>query len=194
MGKPWPCLPAILILLIAASTSGAAQERTEAWQIGAAVLPLPDSLRAGATVLGYRSGGLEKLRAGTNGMVCLADDPAEEGFHAACYHEGLEPFMARGRALRAKGLGRASVDSARLAEIESGTLAMAKPGAVLYSVSLKDAPADPAAGLPPGTKGLAVIYLPYATEASSGLSTQPSREHPWLMFAGKPWAHAMITR
>ena len=189
-----PVSVAALMLVLSVSAPVAAQERTDAWQVGTAVLPLPDSLRAGATVLGYRTGGLEGLRTGTNGMVCLADDPAEEGFHVACYHDGLEPFMARGRALRAQGLGRAGVDSARLAEIEGGTLAGPKAGLVLYSVSLKDAVADPAAGLPDGTKGLAVIYLPYATEATSGLSTQPSREHPWLMFAGKPWAHAMITR
>jgi hypothetical protein len=194
MAKSRPVWFASLILVLAVSTPVAAQERTEAWQIAAAVLPLPDSLRAGATVLGYRTGGLERLRGGTNGMVCLTDDPAEEAFHVACYHEGLEPFMARGRALRAQGLGRAGVDSARLAEIEGGALAGPKAGLALYSVSLKDVVTDPAAGLPPGTKGLTVIYLPYATEASSGLSTQPSREQPWLMFAGKPWAHAMITR
>jgi hypothetical protein len=194
MTKPRRVQLAALMLALAATVPAAAQERTDAWQIGAAVLPLPDSLRAGATVLGYHPGGLEKLKAGTNAMVCLADDPAEEGFHVACYHEGLEPFMARGRALRAQGLGRASVDSARQAEIEGGTLTGPKAGLMLYSVTLKDTVADPAAGLPAGTKGLAVIYLPYATEASSGLSSQPSREHPWLMFGGKPWAHAMITR
>ncbi|HKP28651.1 MAG TPA: hypothetical protein VJU15_04585, partial [Gemmatimonadales bacterium] len=82
-----------------------AQLPTSDQQIAAAVLALPESMRTSAAVLGYRTAGaLTELRKGSNGMTCLADDPESPAFHVACYHESLEPFMARGRALRAQGV------------------------------------------------------------------------------------------
>src|SRR6266705_383782 len=70
-------------------------------QIAAALLAAPKGLREDATVLGYTSEGtLVVLRKGTGPMICLASNPKEEQFHVACYHRSLEPFMARGRALR----------------------------------------------------------------------------------------------
>ena len=79
-------------------------------QMAAAVLPLPNEMRAGAQILGYKTAGkLEELRPGTNGMVCLALYVTRPDFHVACYHKGLEPFMARGRELRAQGLTPADV-------------------------------------------------------------------------------------
>ena len=71
-------------------------------QITSVVLPLPADLRSGATVLGYGADGKlgVVLRKGTGDMTCLASDPKEQRFHAACYHNDMEPFMARGRALR----------------------------------------------------------------------------------------------
>src|SRR6185436_7651518 len=74
------------------------------WQIKTAVLAAPELARAGATVLGYDpSGAIVTLRVGTNNLSCLADDPKQEGFSVACYPKELEPFMARGRELRAQG-------------------------------------------------------------------------------------------
>ncbi len=169
-----------------------AQESPAAEQIAAAVSPLPESMREGAAVLGYRRGRLVSLREGTNGMICLADDPAQEGFHAACYHEDLEPFMARGRALRAEGRERDAIDSIRQAEIEAGTLPMPGEPRALYSLSSKLA-FDPAVGSAPESSGLYVIYMPYATEQSTGITATPGAG-PWLMFPGKPWAHLMIAR
>src|SRR5262245_12997003 len=68
-------------------------------QIAAVVLALPTEYRAGAKVMGYKAGtkGLVTLREGTGPFTCLASDPAAKSFHAACYHQSLEPFMARGR-------------------------------------------------------------------------------------------------
>ncbi|MGE0352180.1 MAG: hypothetical protein AB7I33_13605 [Gemmatimonadales bacterium] len=172
----------------------AAQDVPVARQISGAVLPLPDSLRAGAAVLGYRSGKLVQLRAGTNAMICLADDPSTERFQASCYHRSLEPFMVRGRALRAAGLERNAIDSARLAEVKSGTLKMPDGPAALYSVFAASDSLDPAAVDPASLGRLYVIYLPFATEASTGITTQPSRERPWLMHPGLPWAHVMIPK
>ena len=189
-------VPAVLVLALAAlgSAPAAAQDRPEPWQIAAAVLPLPDSMRNGAAVLGYRSGKLVELRAGRNEMICLTDDPAGKGFHASCYHRSLEPFMARGRSLRADGLTRREqVDSARLAEVKSGRLVMPS-AAVLSSVFAESDSFDPDAGPAPGQRALDVIYLPYATQESTGIPEIPATDRPWLMFAGMPWAHVMVTR
>jgi hypothetical protein len=171
----------------------AAQNRTPEWQISAAVLPLPDSMRAGAAVLGYRDGSLVELRAGRNGMICLTDDPAGKGYHASCYHHSLEPFMARGRALRAAGItGRNAVDSARLADIERGALAMPRSPALLVSLFSDEEPTDSIMAAPPASRALHVIYMPYATDTATGISAMPSNERPWLMYSGKPWAHVML--
>lgn len=175
------------------ATPASAQELAVDQQIAGAISPLPDNLRDGATVMGYQQGQLVELRRGSNVMICLADDPEQTGFHAACYHEDLEPFMARGRALRAAGHETAAVDSARQAEIEAGTLALPLEPRALYSVSSR-LEFDPATGTIPQARGLYVIYIPFATEQSTGISAKPAGDRPWLMYPGKPWAHVMISK
>jgi hypothetical protein len=166
----------------------------EAEQIAAAVLPLPEAMRAQATVLGYRPAGaaLVVLREGTNGMHCLADDPSDDRFHVACYHASLEPFMARGRELRAQGVVGTAVDSVRYAEVAAGTIVMPTTGA-LYQMTGPKGDFDAAAGRTREAQALYVIYIPGATTASTGLSTTPQVGAPWLMFPGTPKAHIMFT-
>jgi len=175
------------------TASACAQEPSADHQIANATSPLPDNLSAGATVLGYRGGELVTLREGSNVMICLADNPAQEGFHAACYHKDLEPFMARGRELRAAGHEAPAIEAARLAEIEAGTLAMPTEPRALYSQSSRQE-FDAATGAAPNARGLYVIYVPYATEESTGISAKPAGDRPWLMYPGKPWAHVMISK
>jgi hypothetical protein len=188
-------LLALSLVSVAAATPALAQERTAAWQIAAAVLPLPDSMRAGAEVLGYKTPGgpLVQLRPGTNEMICLTDDPKIEGYAANCYHKSLAQFMLRGRELRAAGITKKSaVDSARLAEITKGTLKMPTGPATLYSLYADSLNFDPMAGPPKGARPLISLYIPYATEESIGIPVQPAMDRPWLMYPGKPWAHLMI--
>lgn len=187
---------AILILLpwhvLGAQT--AAPARSDAWQIAAATLPLPDSLRGGAAVLGYHEGKLVQLRAGTSGMICLSDNPAQKGFQASCYHRALDPFMARGRALREGGVtDRKAIDSIRRADIRAKRYEIPR-AALLASVYADSQNFDALAGSPAGMTGLDVIYLPYATAASTGIPERPMENRPWLMYPGKPWAHVMLGR
>jgi hypothetical protein len=166
---------------------------TREQQIASAVLPAPADQRDGATVLGYGPDQrLITLREGNGLMVCLADDPADDRFHVACYHRALEPFMALGRELRSRGLSPQAVDSARFAQIESGRLRM-PAAASLYSITGQAGSYDPAANEVRGGRSLYVVYLPYATAASTGLSTAPARGTPWLMDPGTPKAHVMYT-
>lgn len=160
-------------------------------QIAAAVLPLPADMQSGATVMGYRAKDkLEVLRKGTNGMTCLALFVVRPDFHVACYHDSLEPFMARGRELRAKGTKEDSVDVIRFREIKDGKLKMPRQAA-LYSLTGKKESWDPKTGKVTGASPLGVVYMPNATAAEVGLSTKPTAG-PWMMFSGTPKAHVMI--
>lgn len=100
--------PRHTLLLIASLLSVSAAEIPSAeWQIKTAVLAAPKAQQDAATVLGYDpSGALATLRPGTNNLICLADDPKQNGFNVSCYHKDLEPFMARGRELAAQGKRR----------------------------------------------------------------------------------------
>lgn len=163
-----------------------------AQQITAAVLALPEAMRAQAGVMGYKTAGkLEELRASTNGMLCLADDPAEDKFHVSCYHTSMEPFMARGRSLRASGVKGTQVDTVRFAEVKSGKIKMPAAPASLYQVFGEAY--DASSGTVTKGSSLFVVYIPYATEKSTGLSTKPSDKTPWLMLPGTPKAHIMFT-
>ena len=69
-----------------------AQEKSVQQQVAEALMPLPDDLRAGATVIAYVSAGEKTvLREGTNHMVCIADSP-EEGFSVRCLPKNNEAF------------------------------------------------------------------------------------------------------
>ena len=193
-----PILRFAILALLAASPALAqnpANPPPAADQIAAATAPLPEEFRATASVLGYRPGqkGLIQLRSGTGAFNCLADDPAESRFHVACYHRSLEAFMARGRALRAQGHGN-QVDSIRNAEIQAGKLQMPKTPAALYSLTAQsgNVSVDAATGTVPGARRLYVVYIPFATAESTGLSTKPAANTPWLMFPGTPRAHIMF--
>lgn len=163
-------------------------------QIAAAVLPLPEEFRADARVLGYRAGShaLVPLREGKGPFTCLASDPAGEGFHVACYHQSLEPFMARGRALRASGVKGDQVDTVRFAEVRAKKLAMPTHPASLYQLFGPADAFDAATGTAPKARPLFIVYMPGATAASAGLSTKPAQGTPWLMFPGTPKAHIML--
>jgi hypothetical protein len=161
-------------------------------QIAAATLALPKEMRDGAGVMGYRTAGkLELLRPVTNGMLCLADDPAEEQFHVSCYADTMEPFMARGRALRAQGVKGAQVDKVRFAEVKGGKIKMPTAPAALYQIFAQSY--DAATGTVKGGRTLFVVYVPFATAATTGLSTVPSDSKPWLMLPGTPKAHIMFS-
>lgn len=185
----------LLLLALGVATPAAAQT-SGADQVARAVLAAPESLRDDATVLGYggeaRDGDpLTVVREGTNGIVCLADDPASEDFHVACYHESMDPYMALGRRLRADGEDRDAVQQARRAAIEAGEIE--PPSAALWSLTAPS-DVDPAAGPGEDARRLAVVYVPYADSDQLGLPPRPDGDSPWLMLPGTPWAHIMISR
>jgi hypothetical protein len=185
-------------LLLASVWIGSAEAQTPSYgspaqQIAAAVSPLPANLQGGARVLGYdASGKLVTLRAGTNDMICLADDPAGKRFHVACYHKSLEPFMARGRELHALKKSKEAIDSTRANDVKRGAYSMPSKPAALYQYFASRDSVDVAKGAINGAQYLYVIYMPYATYATTGITENPLEGGPWVMNPGLPWAHVMV--
>lgn len=163
------------------------------WQIAASVTPLPDEMRAGAEVLGYTAIGkpLVVLRKGSNDMICLAPDPSATSFHSACYHKAMEPFMERGRALRASGVTGPQVDTVRFAEVKAGKLRMPTQPSMLYQIF--GGTFDSVTAKASGGNSLFVTYIPFATPETTGLTARPTATGPWIMFPGTPKAHIMYT-
>lgn len=186
---------AVAVLLFVPPTVLSAQTPPPvAEQIAAAIQALPKEMRDGAGVMGYRTAGkLESLRPAKNGMLCLADDPAEEQFHVSCYADTMDPFMARGRDLRTQGITGAKVDTARFAEVKAGKIKMPTLPAALYQIFGPKTAYDPKTNTISGGRQLFVVYIPFATAQSTGLSTAPSDTQPWLMLAGTPKAHIMFS-
>ena len=165
-------------------------------QIAAALQAAPEDRRAGAEVLGYAAAGGKSavvvLRAGSNDLVCLADQPGDDKFSVACYHKSLEPFMRRGRELDAADVTGEERMKRRWSEADAGTLAMPKTPATLYV--LTGTRFDPASGKVVDPYLRYVVYTPYATQETTGLPlSPPGPGGPWLMFPGTAGAHIMIT-
>lgn len=181
------CLRALAFLALLPGALAA--QRPVDLQIEEAVDPLPRGLRNGATVLGYLSGSttLAVIREGDNAFICLADEPGSDRFQVSCYHRALEPYMARGRELRAQGLSRDESRERREREILAGTLPMAM--ATLYSLY---GTINPVTGRPDSVNTLRVLYMPYATIEDTGLPPSGAGGRPWLMSPGSPRAHLMI--
>jgi len=165
-----------------------------ALRIAAAVSPAPAGMRSDATVMDYDSTGkLVTVREGTGLLICLADNPLGKSFHVACYDRELEPFMARGRALRAQHVSGDETDSIRAREIRGGKLAMPRHPTALYQYIAARDSVDGAAGVIHGASYLYIVYMPFATPETTGFPAEPlSDGGPWLMYPGKPWAHLMI--
>jgi hypothetical protein len=184
-------------MLLVTSAAGAQQKQLPSieQQVATAVMALPEPFRADATVMGWKTQGgkLEVIRKGSNGMNCLAQFAVEKRFHISCYHEGLEPFMLRGRQLREQGItAPEKIDSVRFKEVADGKIRMPVSGA-LYQLFGSETSWDAATGKLSAVTPLFVMYIPGATAASTGLSTVSRKDGPWLMFPGTPKAHIMLT-
>ena len=175
----------VLLLAVALSLTfvGAVEAQSVDDQIAEAVLPLPESLRSGATVVTYDTEGNSRvLREGTNTIVCQPDGPAD-GFSVQCYHESRVPTRNFQAALRAQGKSDEEVQAGVSAAQEAGTLQALPSGSMHYRLQGDDAES---ASL------LWTIRIPGATHESTGLPTEPGDGTPWLMRAGTPAAHVMI--
>ena len=171
------------------------QKLNKEQQIIAALFAAPQEVREGAKVYGFDdAGNFITLREGSNEMICIADDPNKDGFEVVSYHNELEPYMARGRELKAEGKSFTERRDIREKEAKEEKLTMPIKPATLHILHGKKGWFDIDSTKVRNAKYRYVVYIPFATQASTGLSLKPNAPgHPWLMFPGKANAHIMIT-
>lgn len=159
-----------------------------------ALMAAPAASRAGCKVIGYNTAGeFVTFKDGNNEFIVLVDDSKRDGFNAACYHKDLEPFMARGRDLRAEGKSPEEIFAIREAEAKSGALKI-PTGAALHIYYGPKAEYNPETNEVAGAKLRYVVYMPFATAATTGLPESPvASNHPWIMNPGTHRAHIMIS-
>jgi hypothetical protein len=158
-------------------------------RVNEAVQPLPEDLRAGATVVAYdRATGERKvLRQGTNTLECQPKNP-DDGF-TRCYNKALGPRRDLEAKLRAQKKSDQEIQEAVAAATKAGTIKAPAFGMMSYRLSNDDG----------RIKRLWVMSVPNATPESIGVSTVSQRDAalkgeglPWLMLPGTPGAHVMI--
>ncbi|MFT6807945.1 MAG: hypothetical protein ACJA01_001168 [Saprospiraceae bacterium] len=163
--------------------------------IATALMAAPKESRMGSKVIGYNMvGEFVTLKEGDNEFICLADNPKQSGFSAACYHKDLESFMARGRELKSEGKNAGEIFDIREEEVKSGKLDMGKTGSTLHLYYGADSNYNPETSEVEGAKYRYVVYMPWATAESTGLPETPiAANHPWIMNPGTHRAHIMIS-
>lgn len=183
------------LMLLVSGFSYAQKTASKEIQIKTAVLAAPQAQRENATVMGYNEKGeLVILRKGSNGMICLADDPAQSGLNVSCYHEDLEPFMERGRQLKKEGKSFQEIFDLREQEVKAGTLKMPAQPTTLFVYSAPAEKYNSESGEVQDGYLRYVIYIPYATSESTGLPLKPDfAGQPWIMDPGTHRAHIMIS-
>ena len=174
-------LSCTILVVIANLASGQTAEE----KISQALQALPESMRAGASVVEYDAMGYRTvLREGTNSLVCEPDDPTVEGFRVTCYHQNRIARLNFERQLAASGKSAAEVFQTRSAKVDAGELPLPVAGQMGYFLG----GANEASAIPTRS-----VRLPYATAASTGLPTGTDEsEGVWLMQAGTNRAHIMI--
>ncbi|OQW35828.1 MAG: hypothetical protein A4E19_16410 [Nitrospira sp. SG-bin1] len=148
----------------------------QATETAAAENAAPASLSKNATILN-RDG--QVLRIGTNGWMCLPDDPATAGMDSICMNESWRNFMD---ALKNKK--KPTYTQVGVAYMLQGDRPVSNT--------------DPYATEPrPGDDwveklGAHIMVLVPDPESLKSLPTNSKNGGPWIMWAGTPYAHLMI--
>ena len=174
--------------LLLALTAAPARAQSPDPRIAEALTPLPEDLKAGATVVAYdkATGARTVLRPGKNDIEC--QPKADDGF-VRCYNKVLGPRRDMEAKLRSEKKTDKEVTDAVQAALKAGTIKSAPFGSMSYRYSDD----------PQRIKLLWVMSVPNATPESVGVSTVSQRDAalkghgmPWMMLPGTPGAHIMI--
>jgi hypothetical protein len=164
------------------------QAQTTAEMIEQAVLPLPDDLKAGATVFKYDDDSGERivLRQGSNQVEC---QPLNEDGFTRCGPTAEGPRRDMQAVLSAEGLSSDDVQKALQKAEDMGHIKARAFGALNYRLYNKD----------DRIQLLWVVSVPNATASQLGYPTGSQRDNslagrgtPWMMREGTSGAHLMI--
>lgn len=154
-----------------------------------AVLPLPEDLRATATVVTYDpdTGARRVLRQGSSSIECWPRNP-ETGY-TRCYHKSQGPERDLRAKLKAEGRSEDEIDAAVAAARKAGTFPPTPFGSLAYRLYEEG----------DRLKLLWMVRVPNATSQELGMPTASQRDSslagrgtPWMMLEGTPGAHLMI--
>lgn len=185
------------LLLAGALCAGSAQAQVavppRADQIAAAVLPLPEALRAGAAVRGYDAKlSRVTLREGTNNMVCNGDRPGDDDFDVRCYERQFQAVIDMRRELVGSG-ALSTADAKFESEIKEGRLKLPNYPTAGYRML------GPIAAYEASSRTWTAaierwqsVHFPYQTAADMGLPTEREGTTPYVMSSGTWWSHVMI--
>jgi hypothetical protein len=157
-------------------------------RIAEALKPLPEDLKAAATVVAYdaATGARQVLRQGSNQIEC--QPKGADGF-VRCYNKILAPRRDLEAKLRAQKKSDEEIAAAVAEGQKNGTIPRPQFGTMSYRYSDD----------PKRIKLLWTMSVPGATPETIGVSTVSQRDaalkgtgQPWLMLAGTPGAHIMI--
>ena len=192
-GLPWMMLPGTPGAHVMIPINPAAKNSTitdvAADPIAQAVLPLPEDLRAGATVFTYdkATGARQLLREGSNAVECQPKNP-DDGF-TWCYNKVTAPRRDLQAKLRAEKKSDKEIQEAVAEATRAGTIKPTPFGTMSYRLY----------GKKDRIPLLWVLSVPNATPESIGVSEGSQRDEalkgqgvPWLMLPGTPAAHIMI--
>ena len=164
------------------------------------VLPLPEQLRNGATVMRIESPGHPVvMRQGSNGLVCFRVVPGEAAWDARCYEATMARLIFRAGELRRMVLTNDSIDARIKADVSAGTLTLPAHPAAGYRVLGRPDSYDPATGaVTAPMERWQSLHVPFTTAASMGLPDESTVSElqrtrtPYVMASGTWWSHVMI--
>jgi hypothetical protein len=191
-GLPWMMLPgqpgAHIMIPINPPVKTSTVTDAASDPIAQATLPLPEDLRAGATVYEYdkATGARKVLRPGTNFVECMPK--GDDGF-TWCYNKSTAPRRDLQARLKAEKKTDDEIKNAVAGATAAGTIKPTPFGTVSYRLY----------GKKDRIQLLWVMSVPNATPETVGVSDGSRRDdalkgdgRPWLMAAGTPQAHIMI--
>ena len=191
-GLPWMMLPgqpgAHIMIPINPPAKNSTITDVADDEITQATLPLPEDMRAAATVYKYdpKTGERITLRKRTNSLEC--SPRGADGF-TWCYHAVSGPRRDLSAKLRAEGKSDKEVQDAMSEATKAGTIKPTPYGTMMYRLY----------GKKDRIQLLWVLVVPGATPESIGVSEGSQRDEaiggdgrPWLMQPGTPGAHIMI--
>jgi len=209
MKSAYASLVAVLV-----ATGAAAQDKTSAAMAKLnVVLPraaeeqlalsaAPEHLRAGASVYVYGKRGYERVRAGTNGFVCLVNRDAfiygDDHFKPTCWDSQGEttfvPVMLRVGEMVAAGDSADSIRKSVDAGFAAGSFHAPDSGGIAYMLA-GDIKLDPATGrVTSAQPGHYMFYANKVTNTQLGYTRDAGRLDPTLPFifaAGAGGSHGL---
>jgi len=171
-------------------------------EIRFALLPLPEQLRDGATVMRVDSTHHPVVvRQGSNGMVCMRVLPGDAAWDARCYEASMARLIFRAGELVMSGLAIDSLGPRIEAEVRAGTLTLPKQPAASYrALGPQDAYVPATGAVTARIEIWQSLHVPFATAEEMGLPDEPTLTEPQrgampvVVASGTWWSHVMLAR